>query len=156
MCDCVKYVKSTNKKTIASLSKDGYLIIDLSKKTEWETFRKLHPFWCGAMTVWEHSKVFEHEGTLFMTNTKTKIRKENVKRGKFIGWSFQNIILDDEHSARLSIFAPCYQTILEKELEKEIVFINALAIEGQRLALVYDDSPQYLNYIDVLKQYFLF
>jgi len=153
-------------KKFEKLRADGWIIIDVTSKSDDPTFRKFSPMhphggipvigWEGEISetvegIWQGLKVFENEGInkkKFSIKTMKGIKRGvTVKTGRVKG----HMIKDTDEllgyvEARKRIYIPTYEHVLQNHLKNEVELLRGLLAEGNKIAFLdYDINEDVEN-----------
>jgi len=159
----ITIVSKRRKREQAKLINDGYLLIDVTSKSDDATFQKFSPFYPhkdvpvvglsitseSVEGVWQGLKVFEKEGVdlskFRIKNMKNIKRPVNEKRGRIVGHLLNGNTLDYK-TARKKIYIPTYQWLLRNKLCKELQLLQDLVKEHGKIAFIdYDTNTDIEN-----------
>lgn len=170
-------VVESKRKNIENIRKNypNAVIIDVTSQAN-DEYVKLSPFyphgaipipdsdgWMGASVegIWQGLKVFEREGIDIKTmhnKTMKGIKRSTKKNGKVLGHR-RGVIgeLMDYITARLELYIPCYNWVLENKCQKLVDQIKALAQNQTVVLLDYDingdpmDASKPLSHASLIK-----
>lgn len=170
-------VVESKRKNIENIRKNypNAVIIDVTSQAN-DEYVKLSPFyphgaipipdsdgWMGASVegIWQGLKVFEREGIDIKTmhnKTMKGIKRSTKKNGKVLGHR-RGVIgeLMDYITARLELYIPCYNWVLENRCQKLVDQIKALAQNQTVVLLDYDtngdpmDASKPLSHASLIK-----
>lgn len=141
------------KKAQAEYKNKGFVIIDVTSKSDDCRFKKFSPFFPhgnipipgmeGSFAesvegIWQGLKVFEKEGpdrSKFVIKNMKNIKRSSNKRGRVLGHSFQNKLLSYV-DARKCIYLPSYHWVLQNKLQDEIELVRDLMNKGNNIVLL--------------------
>lgn len=156
-------VSKKAKKQQERFANNGYVLVDVTSKSEDSTFRKFSPFYphgnlavpgsdevsMSVEGIWQGLKVFENEpmdASKFKVKTMKNLKRPvSEKRGKIVGHQFGDKLIGYK-TARREIYEVVYNNMLDTYLKNEMALLIGLLAENQRIAFIdYDTNDDIEN-----------
>lgn len=159
----VELVARRNKKLIEKLVQDGWMVIDVSNRSVDPTWKKFSPTFAhgdipvpgrtGVTSVtvegiWQGLKTFKEgsgiDTSRFNEKNEKGVTRSKRKYGEIAGYMYADQIVN-EARARLDVFVPAYQWVLENKLKMEVQTIIDQMKTGKNIALVDHNIGENVN-----------